>query len=643
MIDRSSRALLRKDLPWLVLFVLVGGVPTVAVAFSHGFERVLLAPDDRMVFDLGLTLWIQAVVLGMFAALHEDVSRTRPYLVHRAVTPRRLHWTRALGCLLVVASWPVLAVLTLCGADLLFGARLGGLDARTLPVFVALTAQAVATFALTVFAASLPVAWWLRPFVAAIAWLVVHLSLACLATREATGVLTGTPVWDVTLVALAFTAVFLLAAARHERVRHDADHPLPSSVLLGSALVVLLSALCVGAVCVTALQKEVFSELRRARPEVALVAPGELRLVRRFELDGRWQEQVVDAEHRATGVEVPRGVDSQGPQTRYVHRLPDLLELHLVADQQFDHFLVHGNGRAYRRIAFARGGVEILETDYERHRRRRVFLSRPDGRAFSSRARAPSRYSVDSAALVGDPADGTVWRLTGERGAQALEPLPLPDGDRFIDFGGYTERNGNNVTIHAGMSVIRGQRSWRLHEGGLVAVDGDSARRSESAPDRLAIEAHNLDVLTPEATFRALDGATLRHRFALHTGAEKFWASLAMALTVLRPPPAAVASAFADPAAAKDSSAGFLLDVVLLDGRRALLALNLLLHALLAYGMCALLRRRGASKAHSVCSALGTALGGFLFFPFIAGVETRRAYARPVAPAPRQPLLIESA
>lgn len=627
-------SLLKKDLWWMATFACFGAIAPVALAFDRGIVAVLVRPEHRAISELGLALWIPAALLGAFAALREDLTRTRPYLLHRAVSARRIFWTRALGCAVAVVAWIVVPVVCLGVQDLVAGAALAAVSAAALAPLAAVTLQALASFAAATWALSLPLRWPARLLMLVMSWVTVHLAAAALSDNP---LLAGHPV-RVALGMAVLAGVFLAGAARHEAITADPDRPLPRSILMTSGVVAIGCLLFVTPAMVTGIQRDLLEAVAAQRPAVVRLAEsaGRLSLAGAPEYRHGSSRPLLDADLRQTGTitSIADGDVLQDPGL--VLRVPNVLSPRLTSDRWSSSLRLPG-GMGYLRVLGDARRLEILRLTWNPPTRSTIVVDRPDDGKFSANLRwaVADPETPEPELFVGDDEDGSLWKLTLHP-VPRLQPLQLPEGDRFVGFEGY------GIDAHW-VAVVRGRAGvWRWQGGQFVA--GPIVRTAGMSSPRLTQEVVDPDVLTPDVIVRSLDGQSLRHRFGLVGFAQRLQGGAAMAMAIVRPPTSALAGLVCcDHSILRQDGVAWTVDPLVITGRPWLAGGSVLLHLLVAFAVHRHLRRLGASWTRALAWALSVGLGGFLVCLFLAGVETRRAHRRVAAPTSVPAPLILSA
>lgn len=626
-------SLLKKDLWWMAVFACVGAIAPVAVAFDRGIVNVLVNPERRAITELGIALWIPAALLGAFAALREDLTRTRPYLLHRAVSPRLVFWTRTLGCGVVIVVWIIVPVVVLCVRDLVAGAALAAVGTAALAPLAAVTLQALASFAAATYALSLPLGWPVRLLMLVLTWVTVHLAAAALSDNPW---LVGHPV-RVALGMAVIGGLFLVSAVRHEAVTQDPDRPVPWSILMTSGLVAIGCVVFVAPAMVTGIQQDLLEMVRVQRPHVVRLvrSEGRLSLAGAPEYRSDWSRPLFDAELAQTGTTRGVGdddaVENLGPDLR----VPNVLSPRLTTDRWLSSFR-HPGGMGYLRVLSDARGVEVLTMTWNPSTRRTMVAERRDGGKLSARVRRGelARGMQQPELFLGDPEDGSLWKVILQPEA-SLEPLQLPDGDRFVDF-------EVHLIDRESETVVRGRAGvWRWQGGRFVAGPAVPAARIGGA--HLTQEVVDPDILTPEVIVRSIDGQSLRHRFGLVGLAQRLQGGAAMAMAIVRPPVSALAGLVCcDSSILGHDGLAWTVDPLVVTGRAWLAVASLLLHALLALAVFRGLRRIGVSFRRALVGSAAVGLGGFLVCLLVAGIETRRAHRRPPAARPSPPLILSA-
>ena len=141
---------------------------------------------------------------------------------------------------------------------------------------------------------------------------------------------------------------------------------------------------------------------------------------------------------------------------------------------------------------------------------------------------------------------------------------------------------------------------------------------------------------------RLESGVSLRHRYELDSLREWLCAGFAFSATILRPPPFAAPSSAKDYTAVADEQpdeALMMLDPLLGNGYRWLLAPNLLLAALVMLRVARKNRRCGIRGTRAMLWVFTALVAGAFALPVMLVLEPKRAWGRPVRKAPPAPLV----
>lgn len=294
-----ARALRRKDGPWITLFVTCGLIAFVAAIGDGGFFHSL-------VFDKGShqnvfhTAWISGLALGLVAAVFDTVLGLRDQLRQRPVSATQLFAARLRAIGLVLAVWFVFAPLLGWCWMLMFESAFGfgwqALLSLWSSMFVAVTAAMIGLFA-----GSLPLAWWLRPLVAAAALVTVFSAIDQLARPD--GGFHAPAAFVAMHAGVALLLGWLTWSVRD--VMHDADRAWPTSARLGAgtAAAAVLAAFAAGGL--GEMESTAAHWLWFEYP-VVVVHAGEVKLADR---NSRWRNGgvvMLDGDHAPTGVRAPR-------------------------------------------------------------------------------------------------------------------------------------------------------------------------------------------------------------------------------------------------------------------------------------------------------------------------------------------------
>lgn len=623
-------ALLRKDLPWL-LVVGVGGLVTLSIVLcQEGFLYVWVLPPARLEGTFHAS-WICGAVLGFVAAGYDEALGRREFLRHRPVSPVRLHAARVLGCALVLLCWFVLTPITPWLTEAGFGWNADLLRTRHAVSVVATMLPAASTAAIALFGATLPTHLSVRLGVSAAAFFLVFSAIEIAATPidRRDDWLWSLP-WFALLhgaTALLFTAASFALPAH----AHDPDRPWPEpSRSIGAGLGTTVFAAFVAAV-LAMLQGASHQTLQDLWPQLTRV-DGTLQLAIR-RLDGpRFVWYPVDREHRVTGPRLESRVERPWDSSpRATLRSKDLE----IREPRFHpwHTLV---GRCA--LLHLEDGIHLLQASW----RGRALLTparRPDGTPLAPDAsllvtRGPGRQHT----LVLEPGRA-LWRIDDED-PQRLHPLHLPGDDRLHDVRTVRPddqaRKARIEIEDLVYQAVDDQVLAIVGANGVYELRGDDVvpardwvhaqvTRREVAEDPQP-RAHGAgDPLHEHVRLVAADGTVLfEHDYAPRTVRERLHAALMLLWSCARPPVLQLPSHLG--AATTDASA--FADPLIAGGRRTwLVALGVALALLCAFAAQLRLRRFGApAPVRRFWFALTALLGPAALLASCV-VERRRAYA----------------
>jgi hypothetical protein len=625
----------RKDLPWLLVLGLGGALALALSIAERGFLEVFVLPPHR----LELAHWLAGslgLVLGVVAVVWDDVLGTREYLRQRPIAASRLAWSPMLACVAVLALWAVLVPVLAW----LFAALSSGIFAPThwrgLPEIELTLAYAWPAAAIGTLCGALPVSPFVRLVAMAALVAVVGCGIDAAAHRE-NG--TTAPVAFGALCGLG--AAVLFAIGTHVRSwRHDPDRPWPAAtrLVVGGMLVLVVGLASAGAVALG--QHNALASLRRAYPE-PVELDGRVVLARRTDDYQRWQP--VDAQHAPVGDPVDR--DGITPISSRWHGRLYRLELEAPRWHEW-----RGAGwfrRGASLLLDETGVAWIHDVDAGIHRTGIGAELQPLPRDCSmARLDVIGQAPGVQRTVVGHAETGGLWWLDAK--SDRFEALPLPDGDRFVEFerearerfvgGDAAPRIAELFDKGTSLQCVRGERgSYVLADAGWQRVElAVRDRRAVPAPRTLAIAGD--DPLTFSISIAATDAApAFSHDYAPRTAIERGFAAIAMGASLLRPALLQAASWLWSP---RDAATSPWSDPLLAGGRRWWL--------LVACFGCAAgcvwhvrrwLRRWGADERTVrfwTVVVAGTGLVGVLVTEFC---ERPRAHARRVQavppPAPR--------
>ncbi len=609
------KALLRKDLPWLLGFLVLGTIGLAMGLMEHSFVYCfVVSPGDRE--GLFHVAWSVGLGLGAVAMCFDEALGTREFLAQRPVAITRLGGARLLGCGLVLLGWFLLAPL---GAWLCF--VVGDLEywsapLRQLPQIWATLTTAVSACAIGALAGALPAPWWARLLIGG-ALQVTSLTLVYHLSHQS---VTSLPVFVVSNLAIAALAVGLCMVALAHRA--DPDRAMLATVrrrVMPSLVVLLAAFFCMLQMEV---QSEVATRLRRVYPR-PVVLGGKVEIVQREDYDDPYR--IVDAEHRAIAV-------IRRPETWLSYREPSL-------GKEF--LRIEAPGSMWSTLLWMHTSVAghsylVLDGDG-----RAFWVSPGDGVRATGRYVTHEPFSVgsgalsvesggESAHLVRDAATNELWRFEDDLGH--FIPQPLSEGDRFVGFDHVhdeelVDRPGvPPIGVARNGRVVRGERFVYGVKGGVLVAVGPN-RKVPSVAVKMG-RVTNDSPLSWTVQFDAdpvAGHAAFSHHFTPHTSTERKYAAMTMGVSLLRPP---LLQALAAVCPEVPPASHWLLDPLVAQGRRWWLVLvSITVGLLSAWSVRRRLRTLGATPSTMlIWTMLCVGLGPFAAIASVV-CERPRAYA----------------
>jgi hypothetical protein len=610
-------ALLQKDRAWLLFLLAAGAAALAASLLEHSFLYAFVVSSGRLetLFYMAMSV---GLLLGAVAACFDECLGTRELLAQRPVGPATIVRARIHACAVVLVGW---FLLTPFSATLAFWLKDPQFEFgvfRQVPAHYATMTAAVSAAGIGFAAGSLPFSWWVRLPCAGAALLVTYSAIFWLAADERR----DHDAWAWAALHVLAGVAFFAAGAVASRWRRDPDLPRVAATraqVVGPWLVLAAALACV------LLREFADNALARLRSEYprAVVHDGRVVLVDQEEWRGPMR--LVDDLHRPTGITIDHDA-ARGLQ----HSLPGL-------GGQF----VRIEAPRFGMPARSGGWVHEIVIDNDGS----VFMLgksglRVVGRGAEQEPFAPgSRIATiagDGSAVVADAGTGALWRYDDGRGH--FEPLPLPDGDRFVEFTRLDAQVQEAVfPASNAREVVGGERGvYGVRDGRLQRVGEPRPRRGASDADQPVARVEG-DVMSWRLVFDGQAGvAAWQHEFTPRTGTERGYAYTAMVLSLLRPPLLQATAAFLAP---PDRRWHTFVDPLVVDGRRDWLVVSGIAAAMVfAWLVRRRLVRLGADRGTQRFWTVATLLLG----PFAAAIsvfaETERAWAvrKPLAPrAPR--------
>lgn len=480
MIARLIRFWLRTQ--WLMVIGPVVGM-TVAIGANDSIE-FWTDPDDESLAAVQF-IWLGvAWVLGLVVHGFDQMPSFREYVLHRGVRPRGLFVGRFVAGLLVTAFIATVPIL-LGSWFASFGDSGVLVTAEGVLHWLAVGSSALAGYAFGAWCSTLRGPAWSVALIAMFAaGALVGLELLLVVATPRTP---APSVERYVLFQVGAALVYALVAVRGHLRQHDPDRPVPWGVQWTRAVVIAVSFAALACFATPPVQ-DALAGVVSQYPSIVRRADGsyELALVDRE----RGVLRHVTPDHRRTGddrsreetddivftparfrSDAPTEAEAGLPPMTYVRRE---LRLGSAAHQLLFHpfervWIEQPSGK----VIFARRG--LLSWNHDRATRidaLRMELERPDGRGFGARTTILADGGVlglndfqsqITSFVVGDLDDGTLWRIVHRGEPRRIEPIPLPDGDRFVSWAWWIAREGGPEAV-----VVIGER-------GRYAFDDDGA------------------------------------------------------------------------------------------------------------------------------------------------------------------------
>ncbi|MFY9345512.1 MAG: hypothetical protein WAT39_23685 [Planctomycetota bacterium] len=548
----TTRALLKKDVPWLLFFLAGGTAGMVAALCSSPFVYTfIVTPGHRE--ELFHVAWSCGVGLGVVAACFDELLGTREFLACRPVSAGGVLRARLVGCLSVLAGWFVLVPSVAYTVFALIDPAWQPGWFRQLPSIWGAMLPAVSMCAVGLCAGGLPFPWWVRllclppmvviPFSVIFVW-----AQAWERSGNYYMAGSGTTSWPAFVGGhLALAALAVAWAASCRRFVRDPDRPV-AATLRRRLLTPLLGVTAISAVLV--LQFLTATAVRRLHanwPQLVL-HDGKPVLAVRPDWAGPWL--VVDADHRLTGERL-----SSAPRVGFtglgVGR--DSIRVEAPRDTR------------YRSAGARVGGALLLDADGT------AFWQQSDGRMhqvakttasprFGAKARVEALVKRGASQtvvaepgqdtlqilgagtfVVAEPGDDAVWIL--DPAARNFVRAALADGDRVVErqYDTTIEPLPDATLVPSDdESLLRGERfGYALRDRGLVKVVRLVPAPPAPSDDEATRYVRHLEMDCLGGTLEHDLGpgvAPFRHRFEPRTATERAFAGVALMLSAIRPP-----------------------------------------------------------------------------------------------------------
>ena len=631
------KPLLNNDLRWAGPLGIAGLIIYPLSFLSHAPEAIWVLPSINGGFVALVFGCIAATVLGLVAALVEDVTRTREYLLHRPVSVERVFWTRHGLGLAIVAGWMLLGpALHLAGSHL-FSPNAPLLDDSRLWMLIGQGLPALMFYALGVWVATMPRTGIGGTLLLAVVWITLWLAVMA-------GVLvTSTAVSSIVVLAtLALTVLLLWAALAAFRGGRDPDRPWTAARLRRAGPVAAVVIVLAGSMGATLIETGATGGLLGLYP-VAREHDGEVMLVRYSPWDKKHHR--TDEQHRLGAVVEAPFLGGVFDPTDDAWSLDD-------GDVKLDSF--PNRGRYFRGVAYNRAPVSSIPQQVFYGSDGYVHLYRlaaEDGegadRPYTARlGKGPQNqpFSAQTTRSIGawdrlialfDPADGGLWLYDFHGDAASFRRAELPGGDRFVTTNWFlrlpTEPMERNAML-APLYVWGERGRYVLTEQGQFAPAPPDANAIPAPKRKKHVHFHSP---TSFAATVSQDGKLLfTHQYRPYTLGEKAVAAFVYAPVLVRPPLTALPSLLTPERNAHDLDR-LLLAPAVARGGHWLVPLNLLVALALAFLTHRRLGRLGITGGRRRFWVVVVLAGGLPGWLCQRLVETRRAW-RPL-PAAEQP------
>ncbi|MCR9245798.1 MAG: hypothetical protein NXI31_12270 [bacterium] len=410
-----ARALSQKDALWRVFFAFNGAIALMIALGDGGFFHTFAFEEGRHDAEF-YTAWICGLALGVFAAVFDRMVGADDHLRQRPIAAEQLFWhrQRAMGSILLVwflaaplAGWVWLAITQ----------RTAVFEPMGVISAWASFVPAISAAAIGYFGASLPVRWWLRPFVVAAAFLAAFTVIHHVTKADDYHVR-----WLYVSLHLLAAALFVGLARLACAADNDPDRALPAGVRFVAVPLVVVASILVMSGVMTEGAREFAVELWREYPQLARYQ-GRVRLA---DLHNAWRNgraRLCDGDHRRTDLME----SDQWTHLRFgvpQYRIVSLLGFreprwHRGVDSEW----VDGQGVYLTRLG------EAFASSI--HGRRKVPTGiGPEHAPFSSGSRINSLGAGKERILVVDHESNRIYCYDQKQGF--FVPLPLPDGDRLV-------------------------------------------------------------------------------------------------------------------------------------------------------------------------------------------------------------------
>ena len=626
------RGLLVVERRALLAFAVVGVALFTAVAVHVGFSEIFVFPDARYTRDLIWVWVIAAGGMGLFLGSWDAIFRTQEYASLRPVRAGTRFLVRAAGGLAVAAAWLVVPLIWIAVFNK------GELPGDYMGLGMEQVAWGTVLFtstALGLFLANLPLSWLLRGVLGAalaaiLCWLVITY-----AERRSTRIDPTT--WAVGN--LCVTALLLHAALWANGCLRDADRPLWVRAYWPIALGCLAVVLVADAGLRTwvripnmdypriAVLTEPGSSDDSAADSVAADAAPQFVLTRNAQGEqGSWRTWETD-----------RHGQIQRPIDNVEHLDFDLREYFAGLNHNFRHTNSRQSNswRTTRAIlAQGEGKVTIFSRERVNDRMTQIAAGKTSEQLpFSAKATlcqmVSTRFSDDSAmpVVVGEPGESQLWFLNKTAVPAEFEPVPLPDGDVFLQWSTrHTAPTAEGQLRRSEDLVVGRDHRYRLDTTERTLVQLPPVR----APITHQFRVHRLgaDPINPQLEVRDTLGTPVFNvTFSPSSASQWFRATTMCMQSLLRAPALQTTRWFMDASVVPVYYAG---PQTLVQGRNYtwLLALNWALALGLAWFARRRLLRMGANFSRANTWALAIAACGIVLLPLYLMLESKRRWQR---------------
>lgn len=643
------KALIRKDLDWLVIFFLLGMVFPLALSWETSFERNWIYGGGNTCEILHFIWSLSGFILGIFASLREEITRTEEFLRQRPVSPARILSAKIIGCMGVMGAWLLLTLIFLMLPGLWSDNAVIAAWSR-ISVYVLIGTPVFSGFAVGFFAGSLRLFWIKRVLIGATGFLsLLSLSQMFAGLAGLLGKEIVSPIYAYGSLHLVTASLLIWACYRNFQQIHDPDRPFSRRTLhvSGTTAVVIMTVFL--GICLLLRQSGLHGKLLAEYPGVMEFEKNDIRLVKNTWTGGSQERTLLEVNERhepirtlpwpkeKSGRYSPRGLWS----LRSSASIEDVFNFrspvrYFLGDLSFAYSLDQGTYISNPREGYFYF-LRLSYPEYPLEPSVRKLGKGREHRPFSRSARMHFLCLKPGVVMVGDPSDGTVWYCDIRKEEPLFLSLSLPNGDSFIEWYYVDLDHVRDIVeeldfelpyyVNTYFTAV-GRKSAYLWNGSEFTEASAETKKYIETKQVPAVQVKETDPIRIPIELKDDGGEVcFSHVYDLYTGKQKRLVAELCGYSFIRIPCLQWLSYLGTTTPRLTFKGSLIIDPLLASGKRFwLLAGNLAVAALLAFWAVRRLGRLGADRGRKIYWGILTVLGGLPVFIVYRLLETKRAY-----------------